>query len=183
MYLSIKESINNVKVNAVFTALFTYYKGELCLLTVKERWGNDIGKIGLPGGKTDGEPATIAAKREWIEELGNTIIRPNIRYEPIYFEKIGKAVIFVGFLRDPIEIEKFKPIHSKNYEIKSVKWTPVYQIFMSLDGLTTWKIRPFMTLLILDITKILHLKFNTTVKQIYNRYVSNRFEITNHNFQ
>ena len=58
-----------------------------------------------------------------------------------------------------------------------------YQIFMSLDGLTTWKIRPFMTLLILDITKILHLKFNTTVKQIYNKYVSNKFEITNHNFQ
>ena len=74
-------------------------------------------------------------------------------------------------------------MHSKNYEIKSVKWTPVYQIFMSLDELTTWKIRPFMTLLILDITKILHLKFNTTVKQIYNKYLSNKLEITNHNFQ
>ena len=67
MYLSIKDSINNVKVNAVFTALFTYYKGDLCLLTVKERWGIDKEKIGLPGGKTDGETATIAAQREWEE--------------------------------------------------------------------------------------------------------------------
>jgi len=177
MYKVVNKSIDEMKVNAVFTALFSYYNGNLCLLTVKEKWGVDKGKIGLPGGKTDGQTATEAAIREWREELGNTIERPNIKYEPIFFEDIGKAVIFVGFVNNPPIIREFKKNDSKDGEIDTVRWTPVYKLFMALDGLTSWKVRPFMTILIQDITSVLNMKFKTSVNKIYYNYLLDRIHL------
>lgn len=122
-----------------FAVLF-HAPTQTVLVTVRSLSINNGGKIGLPGGHTDGEHPLIAVKRELQEEVGISIPEEVIADAQASFDKKGdECHLFAFRCTHQISTENNDPA-----EVSLAAWVPLPALFNMQESDRHYSLKAFL---------------------------------------